>query len=81
MTLIKSLLLLIVADYLLFNLLAVSFLNKVVSDPQSKSAFVSTEIAPFDSIVGMICKKVWLFPISLCTAASVSFGGMDVSAL
>ena len=64
-----------------FDLLAISFLIKVVSDPQSKSAFISTEIGPFDNIIGMICKKVWLFLISVYTVASESFGGLDASVL
>ena len=47
-----------------------------MSDSQSKRAFVSTERGPFNNVIGMTCKKLWLF-----TAASISFGGSDVSVL
>ena len=64
-----------------FNLLVISFLNKVVSDSQSKSAFFSTERVPFENNIGMNCKKVCLFPIRVYAVALVSFDGSNVTVL
>ena len=61
-----------------FNLLAISFPHKVVSD---RCTLVSIETRPFDKTFIMNCKKVELFPICICTVASVPFDGSDVSAL
>ena len=41
-----------------FNLWATSFLNKVVSEPQSNTALVSMKVCQFDSFSGIICRKV-----------------------
>ena len=41
-----------------FNLCAMSFLNKVVSEPQSNKALVSMKVCPFDSFTGIICSSL-----------------------
>ena len=51
-----------------------------MSHPQSKRAFFSIESGLFD-IIGMTCKKLWHFPICVCSMAFASFGGLDISAL
>ena len=40
-----------------FNHSAMSFLGKVLSEPQSNKALVSMQICPFDSFMGIICIK------------------------
>ena len=40
-----------------FNHSAMSFLSKVLSEPQSNKALVSMQICPFDNFTGIICIK------------------------
>ena len=56
-----------------FNLSATSFLNKVV--PQSNKAL---KVYPFDSFIGIICRKVCFAPSYVFTAASLCWGNWGV---
>ena len=56
---------------LIFNLCATSFLNKVLSEPQSNKALVSMKVCPFNSFMGTICRKVYFAPSCVFTAASL----------
>ena len=57
-----------------FNLCVMSFLNKVVSDPQSNKALDSTKVCAFDSFTGINCIKVCSAPSCVFTAASTCWG-------
>ena len=57
-----------------FNLCVMSFLNKVVSDPQSNKALDSMNVCPFDSFTGINCTKVCSAPSCVFTAASTYWG-------
>ena len=57
-----------------FNLCAMLFLSKVVSEPQSNKALVSVKVCPFASFTGIICRKVCFAPSCVLTAASLCWG-------
>ena len=58
-----------------FNILAISFPKKVVSDPYCLSAFASIEIGP----VWIVKKCGFLCDTNcVCAVASVSFSGLNV---
>ena len=60
------------------NLCSMSFLNKVVSKPQSNKALVSMKVCPFDSFTRIICRKVCFAPSCVFTTASLCWGDSDV---
>ena len=52
-----------------FNLCVTSFLNKVVSQPQSNKLLVFMKVCPFDSFTKIICRKVCFAPYCAFTDA------------
>ena len=61
-----------------FNLCTMSFLSKIVSEPQFNKALVSMKVCPFDSFMGIICRKVCFAPSCVLTAASLCRGNSNV---
>ena len=64
--------------HLRFNLRAMSFLSKVVSEPQSNKTLVFMKVYTFDSFTGIICRKVCFAPGCVLTAASRCWSNSNV---
>ena len=61
-----------------FNLCVTSFLNKVVSEPQSNKLLVFMKVCPFDSFTKIIYRKVCFAPCCAFTDALLSSNTNEV---